>query len=140
MFDLRKSPETNPRFIYGFVYIHINAFGINTNIGVCWKSSMIGFRSFFNRGSRSSQLNQSSQSASIRVSSVQVRHSKGMWNFIGHQLSFCKHVLFVSSGVKHVHEINVHTCTLISSHLCHLMHVLSPIERDTLYLKPSFKV
>lgn len=54
MFDPRKSPETNHSFIYGFVYIHINAFGIDANIGVCWKSSMIGFRSFFNRRSRSS--------------------------------------------------------------------------------------
>jgi hypothetical protein len=70
-----------------------------------------------------------------------VRHSKGMWNFVGHKLSFCKHVLFVSSGVKRVHEIKVHTFTLISSHLCHSnAPTPSPIERDTLYLKPSFKV
>jgi hypothetical protein len=50
MFDQRKSPEPNPSFIYGFVYIHINAFGIDANIGVCWKSSMIGFRSFLIEG------------------------------------------------------------------------------------------
>jgi hypothetical protein len=50
MFDLRKSLETNPSFIYGFVYIHIDAFGIDANIGVCWKSSMIGFHSFLTEG------------------------------------------------------------------------------------------
>jgi hypothetical protein len=50
---------------------------------------------------------------------MQVRHSNGMRIFVGNQLSFCEHVLFVSSDVEHVFEINVHTCTLISSHLCH---------------------
>jgi hypothetical protein len=80
---------------------------------------MIGFRSFLIEGVDRAHLNRSSQSAGSRVSSMQVCHSKGMWNFIG--LSFCKHKLFVSSGVnvKLVHEIKVDTFTLIPSHLCH---------------------
>jgi hypothetical protein len=36
----------------GFVYIHIDIFDVDMNIGVCWKSPMIGFRNFFNRRSR----------------------------------------------------------------------------------------
>jgi hypothetical protein len=77
---------------------------------------MIGFRSFLVEGVDRVSLNQSSQSASFRISNMQVRHSKGMWIFVGHQLSFCKHVLFVSGGIEHVHEIKLHTCTLNSSH------------------------
>jgi hypothetical protein len=66
---------------------------------------------------------------------MQVRHSKGMRIFVGRQLSFCKHVLFVSGGVEHEFEINVHTCTLISSHRYPFdAPISSPIERDTLYL------
>ena len=116
MFDLRKTPETNPSFIYGFVYIHIDVFDIDMNIGVCWKSSMIGFRSSLIEGVDRVNLNRLSQSAGYRISIMQVRHSNGMRIFVGRQLSFCKHVLFVSSGVEHGFEINVHTCTLISSH------------------------
>ncbi len=86
-------------------------------------------------------LNRSSQTAVFRISIMQVRHSNGMRIFVGNQLSFCKHVLFVSSDVEHVFEINVHTCTLISSHLCHF-NAPTPSHWvwDTLYLKPSFKV
>ena len=102
---------------------------------------MIGFRSSLIEGVDRVNLNRSSQSAGYRISIMQVRHSNGMRIFVGRQLSFCKHVLFVSSGVEHGFEINVHTCTLISSHLWHFnASKPSPTERDTLYLKPSFKV
>ena len=100
----------------------------------CWKSSMIGFRSFLIEGVDRVSLNRSSQSASFQVSSMLVRHSNGMWNFIGHQLSFCKHVLFVSGGVERVHEMKAHTFTLISSHLCHLMHLFRPFEYGTFFI------
>jgi hypothetical protein len=77
---------------------------------------MIGFRSSLIEGVDRVNLNRSSQSAGYRISIMQVRHSNGMRIFVGRLLSFCKHVLFVSSGVEHGFEINVHTCTLISSH------------------------